>query len=237
MLEQGRREIAELVGRDRNHPSVVFWGIFNENPAAAAVNSDALVRFTRSLDPTRVVVDNSGGTMAIDQDFGWQDRATMVPNRETERQEIQDLHLYLGGLVPEPVYAWERALGKNNPSQSLMDHGFGSSKTLLDVFDRQIESYRGKIFVSELGCGGISDLEDTVAQYQDQEHLVDAREMKSLPRQPAERVCRAQSGSHLRDGERSGTGSPGIAGRREYPPYRGRAGEPADFRLHTYPTQ
>ena len=180
LLEQGRREIAELIGRDCNHPSVVFWGIFNENPAAAALNSDALVRFTRSLDPTRVVVDNSGGTIAIDQDFGWQDRATMVPNRETERQEIQDLHLYLGGLVPEPVYSWERALGKKNPSQSLIDHGFGSSKTLLDVFDRQIESYRGKIFVSELGCGGMSDLEDTVAQYQGQEHLVDAREMKTF---------------------------------------------------------
>ncbi len=180
LLEQGRREIAELVGRDCNHPSVVFWGIFNENPDAVAVNSDALVRFTRSLDPTRVVVDNSGGAMAIDQDFGWQDRATMVPNRETERQEIQDLHLYLGGLVPEPVYAWERALGKNNPSQSLIDHGFGSSKTLLDAFDRQIESYRGKIFVSELGCGGMSDLEETVAQYQEQDHLVDAREMKTF---------------------------------------------------------
>src|SRR6266498_1985815 len=171
LLEQGRREIGELIGRDRNHPSVVFWGIFNENPAAAAVNSDALVRFTRSLDPTRVVVDNSGGTMAIDQDFDWQERATMVPNRETERQEIQDLHLYLGGLVPEPVYAWERTLGKNNGSQNLIDHGFGSSKTLLDGFDRQIESYQGKIFVSELGCGGMSDLDDTVAQYQDQEHL------------------------------------------------------------------
>jgi hypothetical protein len=180
LLEQGRREIAELVGRDCNHPSVVFWGIFNENPSVAAPNSDALVRFTRSLDPTRVVVDNSGGTMAIDQDFGWQDRATMVPNRETERQEIQDLHLYLGGLVPEPVYAWERALGQNNPSQSLTDLGFGNSKTFLDAFDRQMESYRGKIFVSELGCGGMSDLEDTVAQYQDQEHLVDAREMKTF---------------------------------------------------------
>src|SRR6266508_2492239 len=180
LLEQGRREIGEMVGRDCNHPSVVFWGIFNENPAAASVNSDTLVRFTRSLDPTRVVVDNSGGTMAIDQDFGWHDRATMVPNRETERQEIQDLHLYLGGLVPEPVYAWERALGKNNPSKNLIDHGFGSSKTLLEAFDRQLESYRGKIFVSELGCGGMSDLEETVAQYQDQEHLVDAREMKSF---------------------------------------------------------
>ena len=179
-LEQGRREIKELISRDCNHPSVVFWGILNENPAAAALNSDALVRFIRSLDPTRVVVDNSGGTMAIDQDFGWQDRATMVPNRKTEREEIQDLHLYLGGLVPEPVYAWERALGKNNHSQSLIEQGFGSSKTLLDVFDRQIESYCGKIFVSELGCGGMSDLDETVVQYHDQEQLVDAREMKAF---------------------------------------------------------
>jgi hypothetical protein len=180
LLEQGRREIQELIGRDRNHPSVVFWGIFNENVAASAVNSDALLRFTRALDPTRVVMDNSGGTIAIDQDFGWQDRATLLPNRETGRQEILDLHLYLGGLVPEPVYAWERALGKNNPSQFLSDQGFGSSKKLLEVFDRQVETYRGKIFVSELGCAGISDLEDTVAQYQGQEGLVDAREMKTF---------------------------------------------------------
>ena len=50
----------------------------------------------------------------------------------------------------------------------------------MEAFDRQLECYRGKIFVSELGCGGMSDLEETVAQYQDQEHLVDACEMKTF---------------------------------------------------------
>lgn len=176
LLEHGRREVQEMISRERNHPSVVFWGIYNENRAAAALSGDALVRFARSLDPTRVVVDNSGGTMAIDQDFGWVDRATMVPNRESERQEIQDLHLYLGGQVPEPVYAWVRALGKDNRSQDLVEQRFGS-KVLLDEFDHQLRSYHGKIFVSELGCGGMSDLEETVEQYQGREHLTEAREM------------------------------------------------------------
>ena len=179
LLEHGRREIQEMIARDRNHPSIVFWGIYNENPSVAAVSSAALVRFTRSLDPTRVVVDNSGGTMAIDQDFGWGDRATVVPNRETERQEIQDIHLYLGCLVPEPVYAWERKLGAHNSSGDLLELGFGKPEVLAE-FDRGIQSYQGKIFVSELGCGGMSDLEDTVAQFQGNEHLLDSRELRAF---------------------------------------------------------
>ncbi|MBI4786419.1 MAG: beta galactosidase jelly roll domain-containing protein [Chloroflexi bacterium] len=177
ITDHGRRQVQALIERDRNHPSVVFWGIYNENRQSNAINGEALVHLARALDPTRVIVDNSGGTMAIDQDFGWIDRATMVPNRENERQKILDVHLYLGGLLPGPVYEWMRALGSGAPSAVLATQDFGST-ALFEEFDREQRSYRGKVFVSELGYGGMADLDDLVAGFQGRENLLDARELK-----------------------------------------------------------
>ncbi len=62
------REWAELIRRDRSHPSIIAWVPFNEtwgiygvtrDPATRAFLSD-VVRLTRGLDPTRLVVDNDG---------------------------------------------------------------------------------------------------------------------------------------------------------------------------------
>ncbi|NIV34870.1 MAG: hypothetical protein GWN58_37070, partial [Anaerolineae bacterium] len=49
MLDHGRRELRAMIERDRNHPSAVFWGIHNENRAASALTSEALIRFVRGL--------------------------------------------------------------------------------------------------------------------------------------------------------------------------------------------
>ena len=106
-----------LVERDRNHPSVVFWGIYNENPGATALSGDELLRFTRGLDPTRVVVEDSGGSLAIDQDFGWVDRARMIPDRGFAPEPSQDVHVYVGAPVTTGVYEWLRTLGSVPPER------------------------------------------------------------------------------------------------------------------------
>jgi hypothetical protein len=179
LLDHGKREIQALIRRDRNHPSVVFWGIYNENPSASALNSEALVRYARALDPTRVIVDNSGGSLAIDQDFGWIDRATVTPAYEAQRERILDVHLYLGSPVSESIYDWLAALGTAAPSQALVDEEIGSL-AVMQEFDRECRTYRGKVFVSELGYGGMSDLDETVARFGGREDLLDARELKTL---------------------------------------------------------
>jgi hypothetical protein len=179
ILDHGRREMQALVEHGFNHPSVVFWGILNENRQAAAQIAEPLVRFTRSLDPTRVIVDNSGGTMAIDQDFGWIDRAGVVPNRETARQRILDIHLYLGATVPRPIYDWLRTVGSGAPSAVVAEADFGSLP-LFAEFDREQRSYTGQVFVSELGAGGMSDLDETLAQFGERTHLCDARELAAF---------------------------------------------------------
>jgi hypothetical protein len=176
LLEHGRREMEAMIRRDKNHPSVVFWGVYNENRPASALTSDELLRFTRALDPTRVVVDNSGGSMAIDQDFGWVERASVIPNRQTERQKIIDVHIYTGAPIPHGVYEWLRTLGAHEPPADMSAFGFSTAE-LLAEFSRELRSYRGQVFVSELGCGGMSDLDDTVERF-DGRDLVDARELR-----------------------------------------------------------
>jgi hypothetical protein len=178
-LDHASREIRALIERDRNHPSVVTWGIHNENRAASAATSDALIPLVRSLDPTRVVVDNSGGTMAIDQDFGWADRTTVVDNGQTERQPMQDLHIYVGAPIPHGVYEWLRTIGQSPSPVDIRSYGFGSPAMLAE-WESDLRSYQGKIFVSELGCGGMADLDEVVAGYEGQEHLRDAREMRAF---------------------------------------------------------
>ncbi len=53
------RMAEEMIARDRNHPSVVLWGIAGEVNASRQVSLkvvDAVVRLYRKLDPTRPVV-------------------------------------------------------------------------------------------------------------------------------------------------------------------------------------
>jgi len=56
MAEAHRREIRELIGRDKNHPSVVMWSIANE-PDSMAEGTDEyfgpMFDYARELDPTR----------------------------------------------------------------------------------------------------------------------------------------------------------------------------------------
>ncbi|NQU12358.1 glycoside hydrolase family 2 [bacterium] len=61
LAERWERSISELIRRDRNHPSVVIWGLLNEVRDSPhfrlAVESLPLIR---RLDPTRMVFLNSG---------------------------------------------------------------------------------------------------------------------------------------------------------------------------------
>ncbi len=58
-------EWGEIVRRDYNHPSIIGWCPFNETPPEAGELQNAVVRLTRSVDPTRPVLDTSGWTHSI----------------------------------------------------------------------------------------------------------------------------------------------------------------------------
>lgn len=58
-------EWVEILERDFNHPSIIGWCPFNETPPAAGDLQNAVVRITRSIDPTRPVLDTSGWTHSL----------------------------------------------------------------------------------------------------------------------------------------------------------------------------
>ncbi len=109
----------------------------------------------------------------------WVDRTTVVPAREVRREPIQDLHIYLGAPISSPVYEWLRTLGAGAPTIDMSAHCFGS-QAMLEEFGRELRATRGQVFVSELGCGGMADLDAVVAGYQGREDLCDAREMRAF---------------------------------------------------------
>jgi beta-galactosidase len=180
MMGHGLREVEALIDRDYNHPSVVFWGIYNENPPAAAFNGRELASYARSLDLSRVIIHNSGGSLAIDQDFGWIERTWVLPANETAHQRVMDIHLYLGCYLAKPTHEWLQSVGSKASSSQVLDHGGYGSKAVFEEFDREMASYRGKVFVSEIGCGAFNNMDQTAAGFRGKEDLVDAREVIDL---------------------------------------------------------
>ena len=70
------REWSALIQESRNHPSIIAWVTFNETWGIDGITNDAatraylkdMVRLTRLLDPTRLVVDNDGWEHGEDTD-------------------------------------------------------------------------------------------------------------------------------------------------------------------------
>lgn len=61
MKERYDRALTEMILRDRNHPSVVIWGLLNETPEGPVFqNAAESLPMIRSLDDTRMVMLNSG---------------------------------------------------------------------------------------------------------------------------------------------------------------------------------
>ncbi|MHB8860828.1 MAG: glycoside hydrolase family 2 protein [Pirellulaceae bacterium] len=61
MIERFDQNVSELIQRDRNHASVVMWGLLNEAPEGPAFrHAVEMLPLVRALDDTRIVMLNSG---------------------------------------------------------------------------------------------------------------------------------------------------------------------------------
>lgn len=154
MKERCEREVREMILRDRNHPSIVIWGMLNETGNAsyktrggAQVIKEDLCRLARSLDPSRVIIDDSGGVNAT------RESARFMRPYHDQLEEYDDLHIYQRAPVDRDIQLYYEYSG--DPERLC--------------------------FLSEFGFGGMEDLASTLDQYAPaQDSLKDARFLKKM---------------------------------------------------------
>jgi len=110
-------EVAGLVKRDRNHPSIIMWCMLNEiyhywtfTPCELDRLRYKMSCLARGLDPTRIIGDNSGGAHEYEQCAG-----AFMPYKKTYAP-LQDLHHYCRlPLTPETLQERYRQWHRRGP--------------------------------------------------------------------------------------------------------------------------
>jgi hypothetical protein len=127
-------EIRQLVLRDRNHASIIWWEMFNEvtrKEIADLIPKMSMV--ARELDPTRLILDESGG---------WANGAHFYLPKSTQRETLSELHSYVRAPVSEKHWKLYQDLGKADINEG----------------NTEIKAGTG-LFVSEFGFGGLPEIE------------------------------------------------------------------------------
>jgi len=134
MRRRCENEVREMVLRDRNHPSVVVWGMLNETGNAgyvtgggAQVIKEDLCRLARSLDPTRLIIDDSGGVNAT------REPARFLRPYRDEFEVYDDLHIYQRAPVDRDIESYYQHNGAPDQLYFLSEFGFGGPENLADV--------------------------------------------------------------------------------------------------------
>jgi hypothetical protein len=149
MAERYDRSVGDMIRRDRNHPSVVIWGLLNETYDGPVFrHAVQYLQTLRQLDDTRLVLLNSGrwdgdlavGSVANPGDACWSHawgaeeggapRAAVGwegdPDRGAHVDGAGDVHLY--PRLPESDRARQilRGLGRATKPVFLSEYGVGS---------------------------------------------------------------------------------------------------------------
>lgn len=168
--ERAKETLIGMVERDWNHPSIIIWTIINENWGTDLMfNADhrawlaQTYDFMKQLDPTRLVVDNSGchGNFHVVSD-------------------LDDFHVYYS--VPDHYRSWDRwcEIFANRPDWSYAfdyenfenvrayhrDPWAPISRKVLPEVRRSKEE---PLIVSEFGNWGLPDVDQLLAGYDGKE--------------------------------------------------------------------
>ncbi|MCX6028385.1 MAG: twin-arginine translocation signal domain-containing protein [Chloroflexi bacterium] len=147
MAERFDRNTDAMVLRDRNHPSVVIWGLLNETePGAVFQHAVAYLPHLRKLDPTRLVLLGSGrfdhqwnvGSVSnpgSDQwEYLWGAEGPQADYTARVKEEyplafydgVGDAHMYPRVPQSPAVNRLIRTLGQDTKPVFLSEYGIGS---------------------------------------------------------------------------------------------------------------
>ncbi|NLS93468.1 MAG: glycoside hydrolase family 2 [Planctomycetaceae bacterium] len=130
------RGLTEMILRDRNHPSVVIWGLLNETPDGPVFrNAVEALPLVRSLDDTRLVMLNSGRWDLRGRDASAGIAAGSLSNPGSDRWEdvLDDQHPYQHVPHTPSVIATLRTIGEGKNPMFVSEYGVGSAVDLWRV--------------------------------------------------------------------------------------------------------
>ncbi len=136
-------EVRESIRRDRNRACVVQWELFNElkRPVLKRL-LHPMAMLARDLDPTRLILDESGG---------WAQGANLFLPYASEATKFNDIHHYPGPQINEAVYTKLLLTGRKSHDE-LRKMGLAGRLPGHNVVPGLMT------FVSELGYGSLPDL-------------------------------------------------------------------------------
>ena len=138
------REVEQTIRKDRNRTCIVQWELFNElhRPVLNQL-MHPMAMLSRDLDPTRLILDESGG---------WAFGANMYLPYEKEPTKFNDIHNYAGAYINEKVYNSYVSMAMTEAEKDAMGLGNfrmeGKSKVVPGMMS----------FLSELGYGSLAEL-------------------------------------------------------------------------------
>ena len=111
-LANARRQLSEMITRDRNRAAVILWSMGNETPQSGPrlAFMQALAKRARELDPTRLI------TAALELRYGAKDRVLSIDDSLGRDLDVVAVNEYLGWYQGSPELAdsvrWESAFDK-----------------------------------------------------------------------------------------------------------------------------
>lgn len=142
-------ELRESILRDRNRACIVQWELFNElhRPILKQMMLP-MALMARDLDPTRLILDESGG---------WAFGANMYLPYERVPTKFNDIHTYPGPFLSETLYDGFLAIGLRDEERK--ERGLTGKPPGRNVLPELMS------FVSEVGYGSLPDLVSNNRQF------------------------------------------------------------------------
>jgi hypothetical protein len=144
-------EIRQSILRDRNRTCVVQWELFNELKRPVLIQLlHPMAMLARELDPTRMILDESGG---------WVQGASMFLPYESEPTKFNDIHDYPGPFVNDEIFTKLLLTGSKTHEQ-MREMGLKGRLPGKNVIPGLMS------FFSELGYGSLPDLVDNNKRFE-----------------------------------------------------------------------
>lgn len=144
-------ELRKTITTNRNRTCIVQWELFNEiNRPILAQMLNSMSVLARELDPTRMILDESGG---------WGEGANIYLPFERTPKKFNDIHHYSGSQVDENEFNGYLATAKTNKDKNKL--GLAGVKSYGKNVVSGIMSY-----VSELGYGSTPDLISNIKEFE-----------------------------------------------------------------------